>query len=131
MFCRAGAALTPRHAKATSQRVSEAALDNQDVQTATQHLMTHVVQAVCAALRAPGTRRERVSVVHAFHQEGLNMRYIGLVYDALVQQYKQTEQPIYTAVLAEALMRVFKSHLRACLRRAQGESRREVCRCAH
>ncbi len=49
--------------------MQEANCDNQEVEVATRHLQTTVVEAVCAALRG-SNRREGVSVVHAFHQEG-------------------------------------------------------------
>lgn len=102
----------------TDARRAEARENNEAVREATRALETTTVEAVCNALLS-STRREGVSVVHTFHQEGLNMRYLGLVYTRLMTVYDRPQQELYTAVLAEALMRVMKNHLRSRLRAAQ------------
>lgn len=50
------------------------------------------------------------------------MRYLGLVYNELMKTFHRRHKAIYTSVLVEALMRVFKNHLRRRLRAVQAEA---------
>ena len=107
----------------------EKAQNHQDIKEASHFLQTQIVHNVCSSLRdslklcnsAQG--HQRLSLSHMLHREGLNMRYLGIVYRKLVHEmYSQSMRSIYKEIIAEALMRTLKNHLRARLRDSDGES---------
>jgi hypothetical protein len=111
-------ACSPFQSTLSEERARSAKLDNQEICEATEHLLSVVVDNVCASLLG-ASHLSGVSIVHTFHQEGLNMRYIGRVYERLMLSFDRKHHSVYHALLAEGLMRVFKNHLRSCLRRVQ------------
>jgi tetratricopeptide (TPR) repeat protein len=99
-------------------RKSEAKANQEDIRLATQAIEDIVVVSVCKALFE--SHDASTSIRHILHREGLNMRYLGLVYQRLVGDlYQASKHNLYKLVQVEALMRVFKADLRACLRKAQ------------
>lgn len=63
------------------------------------------------------------SLSQIFHGYGLNMRYLGLVYQRCVgERYRSTRSSLYKKLLVEGLVRTFKNHLRSRMRKQDGES---------
>ena len=98
-------------------RTADAKQSNRDVKEATEHLRTATVVAVCEQLFK--AHDESFSLRYVFHREGLNMRYLGLVYKMLVTDlYQKSKQNLYKLVQVEAFARVAKNMLRTHLRSA-------------
>jgi hypothetical protein len=105
----------------SEERKSEAKVNQEDVRVATAAIEEKVVVMVCKALFA--SHDASTSIRHIFHREGLNMRYLGVVYQRLVGDlYQASKHNLYKLVQVEALMRVLKADLRSCLRKAQAEA---------
>ena len=102
----------------TRTREAEARANQASIREATQALMTDTVDEVASALSAGAT--ERLSMTHVFHRAGLNMRYLGLVYERVLKDYDKSKNTLYASIQAEALTRVFKSHIRSRLRMLKG-----------
>jgi tetratricopeptide (TPR) repeat protein len=111
----------------TSERAEEAKNNNREVRAATEALMTETVMRVCKALI--DSSDSTLSITHVFHRFGLNMRYLGLVYQQLVSKsmYSKDRHNLYMIVQMEAIMRVFKNHLRSQLRKTQMQTEKEDC----
>jgi hypothetical protein len=97
------------------ERKSEAKEENMEIRRATEEIENNAVVNVCKVLFA--SYDESFSLKHVFHREGLNMRYLGLVYRKLVGPlYQASKQNLYKLVQVEAFMRVLKTNLRFNLR---------------
>ncbi len=106
-------------------RPEEKNQNHADIRQATEFLKTQVVHNVCVSLSTSvsevgeGPR----SLSHTFHREGLNVRYLGLVYELLATKfYSEHVKCVLKEVIAEALTRVLKNHVRGLWRAADGES---------
>jgi hypothetical protein len=111
----------------TSERAEEAKNNNREVRAATEALMTETVMRVCKALI--DSSDSTLSITHVFHRFGLNMRYLGLVYQQLVSKsmYSSSFHNLYALIQVEAMMRVVKNHLRSKLRVTQAQTTNEDC----
>lgn len=112
-------AYSPFQSTLTPESDREARANNEEVKVATEFLKTSVVETVCRRLLETAESGDR-SLTHMLHQEGLNMRYLGLVYDRCTQKdfYDEKYFDLYRSILVEALARAFKNHLRKRLRHA-------------
>lgn len=99
----------------TQQRKEEAKQDNAQVREATEHLRTVIVAKVCQRLVDAAKGLTLVSLSQLFHAQGLNMRYLGLVYDLLCNEASPLD--VRCLVVVEALVRAFKGYFRSRLRR--------------
>jgi hypothetical protein len=105
----------------TSERETAAKAQNEEIREATRYLLDKVALDVCHSLLQ--STDKSTSLTRMFHQKGLNMRYLGLVYKKLVgnELYSRAHHSLYRSIQAEALMRVLKNHLRKRLRVAPGK----------
>ncbi len=93
-------------------RPEEKNQNHADIRQATEFLKTQVVHNVCVSLsqsvkEAGGDAMRSMS--HTFHREGLNMRFLGLVYEKLANKfYSEGIKGVLKEVIAEALVRVVK-----------------------
>jgi tetratricopeptide (TPR) repeat protein len=107
-----------------TSRENEAKASNQEIRSATETIECVVVMCVCKSLFS--SFDGSLSLRHVFHREGLNMRYLGLVYRKLVSDFNEpAKQVVHKLIQVESLVRVFKKEMRAILRsslkRAKGE----------
>ena len=107
---------------ASSARVAEANRNNDMVALATRELKSKIVMMVCKALIA--INDTLYSISHEFHRHGLNMRYLGLVYEQIRSpaMYKPTNHNLYLLLQVEALVRVIKAEVRSKMRNYEGQS---------
>ena len=100
------------------QRRDEATANNSDIKEATDYLLNHSVKKVTQGLLLAND--ENLSIAHVFHREGVNMRYLGIVYEEIVGPglFQMSQINLYRQLQVEGLMRVFKAHLRMSLRNA-------------
>lgn len=106
--------------KWTSDRKAEAKANQDEIRVATNFIKVNVVAKVCRALLV--SHDASTSLRQIFHREGLNMRYLGLVYQHLVgAQYQSAMANLYKMMQIEALMRVLKADLRNQLRLVQAK----------
>jgi len=96
-------------------------MDNEEVKLASQHLRSVTVNQVVLSLFAAAGRRHSMSYV--FHREGLNMRYLGLVFDK-VQTHEaatgRSSREVRNLLLVEAISRAVKNIVREKLRQVTG-----------
>jgi hypothetical protein len=109
----------------TADRKVQAKAANENAIEAEGYLTTTVVLNVTKELLEAKSPSDFISVSSVFHSNGLNMRYLGLVYGRLVSSefYGKGYRWLYSAIQIEALVRVAKGHLREKLRNA---ARKEV-----
>lgn len=67
----------------TATRLEEAKCYNQDVRAVSEQVMTEGVMRVSKTLMDLYASGKPLSFSHSFHQNGVNMRYLGLVYGQL------------------------------------------------
>ena len=101
--------------------------NHEEIRQATEFLRTQVVQNVCQALvknvKSGAAEATNLSLSHVFHREGLNMRYVGLVYAKLAKDfYSEAMKNVLKELIAEALVRSLKNYIRGKWRAADGES---------
>jgi hypothetical protein len=107
--------------KWSAERKQEARENQDEIRVATNVIRANVVSKVCRALLM--SHDASTSLRQIFHREGLNMRYLGLVYQQLVGSFfDSTMTNLHKLVQVEALMRVLKSDLRSRLRQLQSKS---------
>jgi hypothetical protein len=106
--------------RSTPERVAEAKANNDELRFVTEFLTGETVLVVCNTLMGQFRNNKgvllRSGLTHVLHAEGLNMRYLGLLYVQLMDAYDSRFVDLYMLVLLEALTRVFKNHLRSQLR---------------
>ena len=102
----------------TDLRKQQATANNNEVKEATDYLLKNTVKLCCQSLLVAND--ENLTIAHIFHREGLNMRYLGVVYSQLVSEelFLKSKENLYKQIKVEALMRVLKGHLRMRLRNA-------------
>jgi hypothetical protein len=112
------------------RRERESHEHNQEARAAASWLETEgVLRAARACLNSSDTN---VDLPQLFHGLGLNLRYIGLVYAQLVssQLFDSARKALYTLVLCEACMRVFKARIRSQLRAVTSEDESDLASAA-
>ncbi len=84
-----------------------------------------VLRVARACLNANDTTLE---IAKVFHGLGMNLRYLGLVYATLVSSalFDSSRKTLYTLVLCEACMRVFKMRIRSQLRAVTSEDESDL-----
>ena len=96
---------------------------NADVAVATQFLMTNVVNTVAEVL-IKWKESDKLSLSLVFHQNGLNMRYLGLVYRRMLQEaLPPSQMRVMYVLIVDALARSMKRRMRQVMR----QQRLDLC----
>lgn len=112
-----------------NSRGGESKENNREVRAVTEQVKTEGVMRVCKTLMDYFAAGKSLSFSHIFHQNGLNMRYLGLVYSQITSHsmYDGAHSNLYILILVESMMRVLKNYIRSRLRQEQASSNKQDC----